>query len=229
MCRASLTAKMRAPPIVTVQSQVLETLRNAILTGRFHPGQRLIESELCRTMGVSRTLLREAIRQLSGQQLVEIVPNRGPSVTRMDRDQAMQIYQIRALLEGEAAALAAAGRDDAALVRMAADPAEFQQAVNVGDFLARLAATTRSYEGLMQASGNPVLAELQVGLLARVTFLRARSMSRPGRAFRSALEMQLILGAVSARDARAARAAAVAHVRSAAKAALDALGSGSSG
>jgi len=81
----------------------------------------------------------------------------------------------------------------------------------------------------MQASGNPVLAELQVGLLARVTFLRARSISRPGRAFRSALEMQLILGAVSARDARAARAAAVAHVRSAAKAALDALGSGSSG
>lgn len=214
---------LRVPPAVTVQAQTAGKLRDAILSGHFRPGQRLVESELCRAMGVSRSSLREAIRQLAGERLVETVPNRGPTVAEIGWDEAAQIYHVRALLEGEAAALAAAAGKAEAIARMRAAIKDFDASVRAGEPIARLSSTARFYEGLMAACGNAVVTELHAGLLARVTFLRSRSMSRPGRARHSAAEMRAILVAVAAGDAEAARAAAVAHVRAAAAAAQDAM------
>lgn len=214
---------LRVAPPVTVGVQVAEKLRHAILSGHFRPGQRLVESELCRAMGVSRSSLREAVRQLAGERLVEIVPNRGPAVAEIGWEEAAQIYHARALLEGEAAALAAAAGAAEPLARMRAAIKGFDAAMRDGDPIARLSTTTQFYESLMAACGNTVMAELHAGLLARVNFLRARSMSRPGRARHSAAEMRAILLAVAAGDAGAARAAAVAHVRAAAEAAREAM------
>src|SRR5687768_4293810 len=92
----------------TVQVQTANKLRDAILSGYFKPGQRLVEAELCESMQVSRTTVREALRRLEGERLITIVPNRGPSVSEITWDEARQIYDVRALLEGEAAALVAA-------------------------------------------------------------------------------------------------------------------------
>src|SRR5262245_64954406 len=98
---------MKVLPI-TVTGQAVLKLRAAILNGVFKPGERLLEQNLCEWMGVSRTSVREALRRLEAERLITITPNRGPSVTEIAWDEAKAIYEVRALMEGEAAALFAA-------------------------------------------------------------------------------------------------------------------------
>src|ERR1700754_1706867 len=88
-----------------LRHSVTESIRNAILLGRFSPGHRLPERELCEMIGVSRTLVREALRQLESEGLIQLIPHRGPIVARVSLAQAEQIYQVRCELEGLLAGL----------------------------------------------------------------------------------------------------------------------------
>lgn len=204
---------------VTIQAQTVAKLRDAILTGLFRPGERLVEADLCARIGVSRTSIREALRRLEAERLITIVPNRGPSVTEIGWPEAQQIYDVRAVLEAEAAALFARRATPPQLQALASAMAEFETAVRANNVLRRLATTERFYRVILEGCGNQVIVELLQGLLARITFLRARSMSRPGRSIESAAEMRKMQKAIASGNARAARAAAVAHVAAAAAAA----------
>src|SRR5687768_10346139 len=90
---------------VPTRDLVLRKLRDAILSGLFQPGQRLLERELVEQMGVSRTPIREALRKLELEGLVTTVPYKGPIVTLPTLEDARQLYEVRAALEGEAVAL----------------------------------------------------------------------------------------------------------------------------
>jgi DNA-binding GntR family transcriptional regulator len=79
----------------TLRLLVEDKLRSAIATGRFKPGQRLIERELCELTGVGRTSIREALRQLEAEGLVTTIPHRGPSVSTISLDEARQLYSVR--------------------------------------------------------------------------------------------------------------------------------------
>jgi DNA-binding GntR family transcriptional regulator len=203
----------------TVQLQTVTKLRDAILHGFFRPGEKLVEGELCRAMGVSRSSIREALRRLEAEKLITIVPNKGPSVTEITWAQAEDIYHTRALLEGEAAALAAKRATPADVAAMGEALQAFDQAVAEDDAAGRLTATARFYEAILQSCGNSLIGELLQGLLARINFLRARSMSQSGRSTFSASEMRRMLNAIEQRDEREARAAAVEHVEAACAAA----------
>lgn len=204
---------------VTVQAQAVDKLREAILSGHFAPGQRLVEAELCRALGVSRSSVREALRRLEGERLVASVPNKGPSVIALEWEEAAQIYAVRILLEGEMAALAANAATAAQHAAMAEALDAFEAAAAMGDPAGRITTTARFYDILLAACGNGVIEEMLRGLHARISLLRLRSMSRAGRAVESAREMRAILEAVMARDPEAARAAAAFHVRAACDAA----------
>jgi DNA-binding GntR family transcriptional regulator len=203
----------------TVQTQTANKLRDAILSGYFKPGQRLIEAELCEIMRVSRTSVREALRRLEAERLITIVPNRGPSVSEITWEEAQEIYDVRAILEGEAAALLAERATPAERREMQSALAGFVQADGNDDAMGRLTATSRFYDVMLRGCGNRIISEMLQGLVARINFLRARSMSRPGRARYSAAEMRRILRAIEKKNPEAARAAAVEHVRSACAAA----------
>ena len=177
----------------TVQIQTANKLRNAILSGYFGPGQRLVEADLCATMKVSRTSVREALRRLEAEKLVTIVPNRGPSVAEISWADAKEIYQVRELLEGEAAALFAQRATSEQKREMAQALNAFVEAEQADDAIGRLNSTSRFYDVMQRGCGNAILCELLQGLLARINFLRARSMSRPGRARYSAAEMRRLL------------------------------------
>jgi DNA-binding GntR family transcriptional regulator len=206
-----------------VQTQAVDKLREAIVSGHFLPGQRLVEAELCRALGISRGSVREALRRLEGERLVVITPHRGPSVTELSWEEASQIYDVRALLEGEAAALAA--RRATAAQREAMDRAltEFDVAVAAEDVLGRIQSTARFYDAVLAACGNGVIEEMLRGLLARIALLRGRSMSRQGRSVHSAREMRAILDAIRARTPAVARRAAAQHVHAARDAAKEAM------
>lgn len=90
-----------------VRQEAYNALREAILTGRLEPGTRLVERKIAKQLGVSRTPVREAIRKLELEGLVEHLPRRGVVVARMSVREAWEVYSIRAVLEGLAARLAA--------------------------------------------------------------------------------------------------------------------------
>src|SRR6202012_4843761 len=124
----------------TLRHQVENVLRQAIMSGRFAPGARLIERELCETLGVSRTSVREALRKLEAEKLVRSVPHKGPVVAVMSKPEASELYALRALLEGFAAYEFARLADDRAIARFGEAAKEL-----------RAEATARNQAGVLRA------------------------------------------------------------------------------
>src|SRR3990172_9256820 len=101
----SSTVRAETPPLRTIRKtasplrhQVLEELRQSIITGRLAPGARLIERQLVDMMGVSRTVIREALRQLESEGLITIIANKGPVVREFTLAEAKDLYAIRGVL-----------------------------------------------------------------------------------------------------------------------------------
>lgn len=217
--KADLTRFPKRMDRRTVQQEITEKLREAIFTGIFQPGDRLVEADLCALLNVSRPSLREAMRSLHAERLIEIIPNRGPQVPILSWDSADEIYAVRALLEGEAAALCAELIDDDGMADLARALDDFRLAVEADEAGGRLDATTRFYAIILSRCGNRIIEELLSGLHARINFLRSRSMSLSGRSRESLAEMTAIFSAIEDRDRNAACAAARQHVQNAREAA----------
>ncbi len=196
----------------TVQRQAVEKLREAILAGVFKPSDRLIEADLCALLGVSRPSVREALRSLEAEKLIAVAPNRGFFIPKMTWDEVEEIYKVRALLEGEAAALFTARATPAQLRLMREALDDFKTAVKTDSRIEQVTATSRFYEPILTGCGNRIIQEILNGLMARIMFLRSRSMSRAGRAKLSLREMTKIFEAAKRGDAEAARTAAREHV-----------------
>src|SRR5690606_299302 len=134
--------------------------------------------------------VREALRRLEAERLVTIIPNRGPSVAEITWQEAREIYDVRALLEGEVAALLAERAKPAQLRQMEQALQAFVAADANDDSIGRLTSTSRFYDVMLLGCRNSIIAEMLQGLVARINILRARSMSHPGRAKHSAAEMR---------------------------------------
>ncbi|MEP9369173.1 GntR family transcriptional regulator [Xanthobacter sp. VNH20] len=206
----------------TLVEEVIQKLRMAIFSGLLKPGDRLIESELCVSLGVSRPALREAIRCLQAERLCDITPHRGAQIPVLSWQDAQDIYHVRELLEGEAAALCAVNISEEGILSMQNALKQFSDAVNSFEAYVRVEATSLFYSILLTNAKNRVIEEIILGLLARINFLRSRSMSLPERARHSLREMEAIFLAIKDRDPDAARAAAIAHVAQAREAARNA-------
>jgi DNA-binding GntR family transcriptional regulator len=203
----------------TVQQGIVEKLRTAILSGMLKPGDRLVEVELCASLGVSRPSLREALRNLQAEKLIEFVPNRGPQIPILTWEEARQIYHVRELLEGEAAALCASVITAQDLSDLALALDMFRKALDESNSAGLIDATGRFYATMLRSSGNGIIFEVLQGLVARINFLRARSMSRSGRAKQSLAEMKAIFSALKRHNPDGARYAARLHVAKAREAA----------
>ena len=206
---------------VTLRQQVLELLRTAILDGRFKPGDRLIERELCELTGVSRTSVREALRHLESEGLVSNVPNKGPTVATVTEEDAREIYEVREVLEGLAGWLFAERGDEKQVAALEAALDRLAAAFRQNDMDLVVTETTHFYEVFLAGCGNSLISDMIRSLQARVIFLRKTSMSQPGRAPGSLAEMERIVVAIRRRNADDAEAACKDHVRRARAAALD--------
>jgi DNA-binding GntR family transcriptional regulator len=197
-----------------LREQVLEGLREAIVDMRLPPGRRLIERELVEQIGVSRTTIREVLRQLTAEGLVENIPQRGAVVAAVSPEQAEEIYEVRAALEALAAQrfVQHATEEHRAELRRALVEVE-RVTVDGGDIYAMLKAKDRFYDALLSGSGNETARAVLSTLQARVTALRAASLSRPGRPPHAAAEIRAIVEALEARDADAAANACAQHLR----------------
>ncbi|AXF04093.1 GntR family transcriptional regulator [Paraburkholderia hospita] len=208
----------------TLRHQVENVLRQAIMSGRFAPGVRLIERELCESLGVSRTSVREALRKLEAEKLVRSVPHKGPIVAVISPQEASELYALRGLLEGFAAHEFARLASDAAIAQFGEAAKELRTQATAQDQAGVLKAKTALYEVLLDNCGNALVKEVLNSLYSRVNLLRATSLMHPDRLPSSLREIDKLYKALKARDADEAQALARLHVANAEKAAMRMLG-----
>jgi DNA-binding GntR family transcriptional regulator len=207
-----------------LRDQVLEIVRSAILDFRYKPGQRLIERELIEQIGVSRTTIREVLRELDAEGLVTTIPQRGAIVVVPTPEEAADLYDVRASLEALAARRFVERASAEQLEALGEAVAAFESVVAAGgSTLELLHAKDAIYDVLLAGAGSPAIRSILGGLQARVRMLRAASLSQPGRPQRALAEMHRLNEAVRARDGDAAAAACVAHIDQAATTGIDAV------
>lgn len=204
-----------------VRAQVLDNLRQAIIERQFAPGQRLIERELVELTGVSRTSVREALRELAAEGLVTAIPNKGTVVASVSAEEARQLYEVRSALEALAGRLFVQHATQAQRTALLKALQRIERLAAKGAPI--LAAKDGFYEVLFEGGGNDALRTVVAGLHARVSLLRWLSLSVPGRSAESLKEMRAIVDAVLRDDAEAAAQACSRHVEEAGRVGLQAL------
>lgn len=207
----------------TLRGRVEEKLRFAIVSGHFVPGQRLVERELCELMGVGRTSVREAMRQLEAEGLILSVPHRGPVVQGISAEEATQLYALRVLLEGYAARCCAERADEKAKQALTTAVEAFVYASERESQEGIMAAKDAVYDALFDGARNPFVKQTLTAMHNRINMLRFASFSSPGRLEESMNEIKEIVKAILAGDGDKAEAECRRHIEHAAALALIAL------
>jgi DNA-binding GntR family transcriptional regulator len=219
--RTELQSTLRIEDVPTVRAMVAQKLREAIMSGTLKPGQRLVERELCEMMGVSRPSIREALRLLEADGLVNTVPHRGPVVSTISLEEAKQLYDARAVLEGFAGRECARLRDPDVVHRIGDALTRLKAAAAKQDLVGCLEAKTDFYGALIGGCRNSFVERMLKPLHDRITLLRITSMSQPKRINKSLREVTAIWRAIQSGDEELAERCCVDHVKAAAVAALD--------
>jgi len=191
-----------------LRQQVLEALRRAIVSGRLAPGERLTERALIEMMGVSRTVIREALRQIESEGLIEIIPNKGPVVRKLSAEEARDLYRIRAVLEGLAARLFAENASGALVEELELNLEEIVLAYRGTDGELALDAKTKFYDLLYSGGASETLAAMLATVQARIWRWRAVGLTHPNRARdrlnESVENLRLLITAIKDKDGDAA-------------------------
>lgn len=218
--------RVNQPP-QTLRAIVTEKLRDAILSGYFKPGERLVERTLCDQLGVSRTVVRETLRYLEAEGLIEFMNNRGPIVAQLDWPQARQIYQIRLLLETDAAQDCARRADTTVKAALQAALSRLEAAYESPSHGTLFEASADFYHCIFAAAGHDVAWEVVNRLNGRISRLRGMTLSTADRHRSGFARMKAIYEAIAANDPDAAGRAVRDHLDEASRIAhhqLDAKG-----
>lgn len=188
-----------------LRRNVVDALRKAIVEGRLAPGSRLVERELIQMTGVSRTVIREALRQLESEGVIETVPNKGPIVRKLTLEEAKDLYLIRSVLEGLAARMFVANAGATDIANLKAALGETFAAYQAGEPEVILAAKNRFYDILFSGAGSETLSSMIAILHARIWRWRALGLGHPkrsrGRSRESVKGLRDLLQAIERRDA----------------------------
>ena len=200
--------------VASTAAKARDALREAILSGEYLPGERLVEAQLCQRLGASRFNVRSALQDLAAEGLVEVQRNKGAQVRKVSLDEAIEITELRMVIEGLVAARAAerVSDDDASeldeislLMRRAVSAGEFRR---YSDLNQRLHATVRRIAGHRAADE---LIETLRGQLVRHQYMLSLL---PGRPAISLPQHERIIRAIRFRDVMEAEAAMREHIAS---------------
>lgn len=199
-------------PRTTYVDDVILAVRTAVLKGDFPPGQRLSEPELARELGVSRTPVREALRALEREGLLQRTPGRGIVVVDITPDDVDEIYTIKSVLEGVAVRLACRRATDKEIERLYRFTDEMQALADKDDIAAYAAVSREFHAALIRAARSRPLSEVYRLVDAPIQRLRVFALAQPGRPRASVREHRAILDAIARRDPEAAEALIRTHV-----------------
>lgn len=208
-------------PSITLREIVLDKLREAIMNFQLEPGERLVERDLCERLGVSRTSVREALRSLQSEGLVEQQTNgRGPRVAVITLDEARDLYELRCSLESMVIQLFTQKATDAQMAQLNAAWEALKEQLDKGQTVPIVRAVSILYGILYEGAGNQEAGRIILQLQARLNSLRVTTTSQPGRYKESYKEMTRIMEAIQTRDVAKAYEASVDHITKASEIAL---------
>lgn len=197
-----------------------EKLLRAILDARLRPGDRIVETELASLLGLSRTPIREAIRQLESDGLVTHQPRIGATVRKLDYSEVNELYEMRAVLEGTAARLAARGASDIELSELDAINEDMAGSSDT----ARLSELNSLFHGvILNAARNRFLVKSVSAVQKTLLILGPSTLADDARARAANNEHKAIVEALRARDGDASEAQMRAHIEGAHRARLQLL------
>ena len=203
--------------VIAIPRQVLHQtvavrLRQRIVEGQIAPGAKLNERELSEALQVSRTPLREAIKMLAAEGLVELLPNRGAVAASLGEQDVADTFEVIAGLEGQAGELAALRIDEAQLAELRALHYEMLAAYTRRDLSTYYRLNAQIHERINAAARNPVLAQTYRNVNARLQALRFRSNLDERKWQHAVAEHEQMLGLLARRDAPGLRALLVRHL-----------------
>jgi DNA-binding GntR family transcriptional regulator len=195
----------------TMQEIVTGTIHDAILSGRYPPGHRLIAEEVAQELGVSRMPVREALHRLEVAGLVTMVPHRGAVVSELSEQEIVEIYHIRAVLDGLAARLATPHVTAADHQQLTVLLDQMEAAVKAKNMDRLLVVNRKFHQVIWKAAGAPRLLALLENLYDTSQRFRNLSLLIPGRNERITHEHRLIAQALQRGDSTAAERYANEH------------------
>ena len=207
-----MSAEVISIPRAALHEQVAARLRQMLVEGLVAPGAKLNERELCEALQVSRTPLREAIKMLAAEGLVELVPNRGAIAVSLTEEDVRHTFELMAALEALSGELAAQRITDEEIAELKALHFEMLAAYTRGDLSAYYAINARIHRAINAAARNPVLTHTYNQLNARLQALRFRSNQDGDKWKRAVKEHEKMIEALSARDGAALRQVLLTHL-----------------
>lgn len=201
----------------SLRSRVFTKIREDILKGRYHQNEALIEKKISEELGVSRTPVREALKQLELEELVKSIPNKGVFVSGIKTKDIQDIYEIRSLIEGLAAKLAAQNITNEQIVALEEIIflSEFHLSKDNLDQLYEL--DNRFHEMIYDISNSKILRHVLSDFHHYVQRVRKASLSSKERAVKSIHEHKVIVEAMKSRDYKKVELLTNVHVRNTAK------------
>jgi len=197
-----------------LRQQVVQLLRQDILDATLTPGERLRENDLCERYGVSRTVVREALRQLESELLITMLPNRGPIVTVLHVKDIESLYEVRARLEGLAGEMFASRASAADAAALLAHLHSMEVRYLHGSIEERSASKDEFYDLLFRGADNEVLASSLRGVHTRIGILRHYAYVDQDRVNITMNELRRIVDAAAVRrDPELARTSCEDHIR----------------
>jgi len=208
-----MTAEVISIPRASLHEQAGHRLRQMLVEGRIPPGAKLNERELSELLQVSRTPLREAIKMLAAEGLVELLPNRGAVAVSLTEADVLNTFEVMAGLEAQSGELAAARVTPQELAEIQAMQFEMMAAYTRADLSAYYSINMRIHRAINAAAKNPVLTTVYNQVNARLQALRFRSNQDGEKWKRAVKEHEKMIEALAARDAAAMREVLLGHLR----------------
>ena len=232
MTETAPPVKWQAGPVNRVaaplRERVSDILRQAIFDFELQPGQRLVERELIDRLQISRTTLRESLRELTSEGLVTVIPQRGAVVASISPTDAADLYDARVAIESLVVERFIKRATDTQVEQLRAAIADLRVAAEKGlPNRQVLAVKDVFYDVLQEGAQSAVLTTLLSSLHARVSVLRATSLGQPGRSIQAVEELERLVEAIARRDTKTATRLCATHVRNAAKIGIGALANAS--
>jgi DNA-binding GntR family transcriptional regulator len=197
----------------TLHEQIVDHLRDMIMTGELKEGDRIKEDQLCASMGISKTPLREALRVLSAEKLITLVPNRGSYVCRPTLKEIKEMFDCMSVLEGVCARRAAEKMKDSDLKKLEQFHEELERHFQYRDQKNYIKVNNLYHTFLQRLVENQTCNEIINGLRQKILLYRFKSLNLPGRFEDSIQEHRELLQAFRERDLEKAETLMRAHLK----------------
>jgi DNA-binding GntR family transcriptional regulator len=199
----------------SITSQVTNAIRSAIVTGEYEPAQKLSEGALSEHFGVSRTPIREALKQLEREGLVEIIPRVGTCVTKPTEKELKELFTVKEVLEGLAAGLLAESGSAEKIIEIEQAVMSMEEAIRTSDNNLFVEANNVFHKAILEGADNSKLSYLFSLLLNQIPYNRYvyLSIEVPNRLNQSLSEHKEVLAAIKKGDRSVAEETMRKHVR----------------